>query len=162
MQSGSLVSRCQTACVLHIFLEPFAEWLPLEAMLDDWRMFVSLAAEFEEAMSEQEKRASRRVDNCVIRNVSFHAGHIPIGSTYASSHFFVDLAPGDLGVRGQVFASAPEDVDVREPCGSSLEAYLLALVDHLERGSLVYNKTRGLVEARSGERVLSILPRLSF
>jgi cell wall assembly regulator SMI1 len=144
----------------HCFLEPFSEWLPLEAALEDWRMFVSLASDFTAAMTEAELNESLRLDHCAIRHVSFHAGHIPIGSTYAGSHFFVDLAPGKLGVYGQVFSSAPEDVDLREPCGSSFEGYMLTLVEHLDRGTLIYNKRRGLIEPVTGEPVMSILPTI--
>jgi cell wall assembly regulator SMI1 len=140
------------------FLMPFAQWLPLDAMLEDWRMLSSLAMEFDEAMTAPERRDSLRTDHCAIRNVSFHAGHIPIGSTFASSHFFVDLAPGDLGLHGQVFSSAPEDVDVREPEATSLEVYMLALVNHLESGRLIYNKGRGLMDSLDGDKIVQ-LPR---
>jgi cell wall assembly regulator SMI1 len=144
----------------HAFLMPFAEWVPLKAMVADWQMFASLAAEFKESMTAEELQESLRTDNCSIRKDPFHPGHIPIGTTYAGCHFYVDLAPGALGVHGQVFSSAPEDVHIRQPDAASFEIYMLTLLDHLDRGSLIYSKDRGLINPMNGQKIVQLLPHL--
>jgi cell wall assembly regulator SMI1 len=144
----------------HCFLMPFAEWVSLEAMVQDWQMLASLGAEFKETMTPEEQRESLRVDNCAIRKDPYHTGHIPIGNTYAGSRFYVDLAPGALGIYGQVFDSAPEDVDVRAPSCDSFENYMLSLVDHLEQGRLLYETGRGLVNASTKKAIVELVPRI--
>jgi cell wall assembly regulator SMI1 len=143
------------------FLMPFAEWLPLESVIDTWKMFVELEVEFAESMTPSEQRDSLLVSKSVIQKVPFHKGHIPIGSTGAASYFYVDLAPGGLGVRGQVFHGAADDYFPREIEADSFQTYMLALADHLERGSLVYDRERGLVNAANNERIVRLPPTLA-
>jgi cell wall assembly regulator SMI1 len=143
------------------FLMPFAQWLPLKSVIDTWKMFVELEVEFAESMTPSEQRDSLLVSNSVIQKVPFHKGHIPIGSTGASSYFYVDLAPGGLGVRGQVFHGAADDYFPREIEADSFQTYMLALVDHLEKGSLVYDRERGLVNASNNEEIVRLLPTLA-
>jgi cell wall assembly regulator SMI1 len=142
--------------VAHYLLMPTCIWLELAEVNEFWKEQREANDDFFPTMTAVETEYMSRIDNCVIRNVSFHRGHIPIGSSWAGDNFYLDLAPGVLGVRGQVFGGAADDFFPRETEAASLERYLQNLIQRLEEGSVVYAPDTGLFDPSTGMRVYSV------
>jgi cell wall assembly regulator SMI1 len=142
--------------VTHYLFMPFCIWLDLGEVMAFWKEQREANDDFFPTMTAAETAYMNRIDNTVVRNVSFHRGHIPIGASWSGVDFFLDLAPGTLGLRGQVFRGAGDDFFPRETEAASLELYLQNLIARLEEGSVAYAPDTGLFDPSTGMRVYSV------
>jgi cell wall assembly regulator SMI1 len=146
----------------HHFLMPSATWTPLATCLENWQMLASVEHELLAHSTSANDHHEWSAEDCAVRRVPWHAGHIPIGACDWDEYFFLDTAPGGKGTNGQLFTkSMEEDYSQIEPCGDSLQSYLLTLVDHLQQGRVVYDMQRGrLLDSLAG-RPLIFMPMKS-
>jgi cell wall assembly regulator SMI1 len=142
--------------VAHYLFMPFCDWLDLGEVAEFWKEQREANDDFFPTMNAAEIRYMEQIDNCAIRSVSYHRGHVPIGSSWAGSDFFVDLDPAALGVRGQVFHGAADDFFPRKTDAISLETYIQDLIDRLTEGSVVHFPDRGLINPLTGNNVYSV------
>jgi cell wall assembly regulator SMI1 len=140
----------------HYLLMPFSDWMNLSEVVEFWKEQREANDDYLPSLNAVEIAEMERIDNCAIRNMSYHRGHIPIGCTGAGSNFFLDLAPAALGIRGQVFQGAADDFFPREIEAPSLEAYLQNLIDRLEEGSVAYSQKKGLFNPLTGVGVYTV------
>jgi cell wall assembly regulator SMI1 len=135
---------------------PFCHWLDLAEVNEFWREQRDANDDFLPSLTSSEIAYMSRIENTVIRNVSYHAGHVPIGASWTGVNFFLDLSPGAMGVRGQVFRGAADDFFPRKAEAESLWRYLRNFVDRLDEGSVAYSPKKGLYDPLTREDVLTV------
>ena len=101
-----------------------------EEVRREWDRVCSLygAASQEEDEDAPEDGAVKRLD--------WHLRWIPFASNDSGEYFFLDLAPGTLGINGQVVEFGHEEGPLRI-LGTSLESFLVKYADALEAGTYV-------------------------
>lgn len=107
------------------------EWLSLERMRDEWRVWKDLLddGEFADAQSDG--------DGETVRTNWWHPGWIPLTYDGAGDHHCIDLAPGPRGRAGQIIEMW-HDEPARRVVASNVGEWLSRFADALENGDYVF------------------------
>ena len=131
----------------HLFFLPFCDWVSLEAMVELWELMRGINEQLirrgtwpdihstdEAVWGTPEDRACRRSE-CV----GWLPQWVPVGDYGQHDKVYIDLAPTERGVVGQIICTA-EDTLVTEVIATSFSEYLDRFLTGIETGRLLLRR----------------------
>lgn len=112
------------------------EWLSLERMREEWKVWKDLLDEGDFAGIQSD------TDGQLVRKDWWHRAWIPLTYSGSGDHHCLDLAPGALGQSGQTIMMW-HDHGARPVVAQSFEAWLTDFADRLEAGAFVVSEAYG-------------------
>ena len=116
---------------------PFCRWASLSEVVEYWHMNREIAKQFREEDPEGFFPAQAEWwDKLAVRPVWWSEKWIPIGLSNTPTTFNTDLHPAPSGVVGQLIVD--DGMQEAYKLFDSLDSFLETLIDHVERGIVVF------------------------